>query len=88
MVAQEEASVVRIGVPDEATTADVRAVVDEIVEEGRAIDRVGLSVRIVQGDHVAIDEAVTDDLGVVGRLVGGTIGSIVQAGERSWVGCS
>ena len=88
MVTQEEASVVCVGVTDHATATDVGAVVDKIVEEGRAIDRVGLGIRIIQGEHVAIDEAVADDLGVVGRLIGSSIGSIVQAGKRSWVSCS
>ena len=77
MVAQEETSIARGGVSDQTTAGDVGAVVDQIIKEGRPIDRVKFPVRIIQSEHFAIDEAIPDDLSIVCRFIGGTVGSIV-----------
>lgn len=82
MIAQEETSIARGCISDQTTTGDIGAIVDQIIKESCAIDRIKFAIRIIQSEHFAIDETIPDDLSIVGRFIGGSVSSIVQTGKR------
>ena len=85
---QEQAAVAGGVVAHHAVGADVAAVGNHVVEELRAVDRIGLRVGVVQREHLAVEVRVADHLRVVCRLVACRRASVREARERAGGGAA